>query len=166
MSSSYSYSDSYSVVDVRKVMDQVHADMRMIAQSTNLWQQSEADKTMADIIRFAEEGYLDRIQIRLVGTDGKNVRVYDYNIHKNVSGWTGERAGGNLWSGFASRMAVTITFSSEWYSLSDAQKSAFKTGLNFAWGTTTDDLSVDHLSVSGQRTYASNGYGVKKAVYE
>jgi hypothetical protein len=31
MSSSYTYSDSYTVVDVRKVMGQLHADMRMIA---------------------------------------------------------------------------------------------------------------------------------------
>lgn len=165
MSSSYSYSTSYTITDVRKVMDQVHADVRMIAQSTGLWTQAYADEVMADVIRFAEEDYLDRVRIRLIGSDGKNIRVYVYDVHKNVAGWTGERAGGNLWIGDAIRMAVTISYSDEWNALSESEKSAFKANLNIGWSPTTDDLSVDHLSITSQRTYASNGYGVKKAVY-
>jgi len=165
MSSSYSYSDSYTVVDVRKVMDQLHADMRMIAQSTGLWTQAYADDVMADIMRFAEEGYLDRVRIRLVGADGKNVRVYDYDIQKNVAGWTGQRAGGNLWAGIAQRMTTTLTYSDEWEALGESQKSAYKATLKIGWSPTSDDLSVSHLTVSDQRTYASNGYGVKKTVY-
>jgi hypothetical protein len=164
MSSSYSYSDSYSVVDVRKVMDQIHADMRMIAQSTGLWTQGYADEVMADVIRFAEEDYLDRIRIRLI-RDGKNIRVYDYDVHRDVSGWEGVRAGGNLWNGMAERMSVTLNYSDEWQNLNESDQAAFKATLNISWGLVTDDLSVGHLDVSDQRTYVSNGYGVKKTVF-
>lgn len=165
MSNSYSYSDSYTVIDVHKVMDQVHADVRMIAQCTGLWAQSYADDVMADVIRFAENGYLDRVRIRLVGGDSRNIRVYAYDVHKNVSGWEGERAGGNLWNGMAQRMSVTLTYSDDWGALTDSGKRDFKARLINVWSPTTDNLSVDHLTLSSERTYASRGYGVKKTVY-
>lgn len=165
MSSSYSYSDSYTVTDIRKVMDKIHADMRMIAQYTRLWDQFYVDKVMADVMSFAEKDYIKRIRIRLIGSNDRNVRVYDYNIFKNTSGWTSDHAGGNLWSGIADRMSVTISYSSEWDALSESAKAKFQADLNLGWSTTTDDLSVDHLTLSPNRTYASNGYGAKKDIY-
>lgn len=167
MSSSYSYSDSatYTVVDVRKVMDQIHSDLRSIAQMTGYWTQSYADDVMADIIAFAENEYLDEVDIRLIGSDGKNVRVYNYDVLRNVGGLTGARVGGNLWAGSAKRMSVTLTYSSTWHNLDEAKKAAFKEKRKIGWSPTTDDLSVAHLATSGERIYSSNGYAVQKKVY-
>lgn len=164
--STYSVSNSYTVVDVRKVMDQIHADMRMIAQHTGLWTQSYADMVMGDIIRFAEKGYLERVRIRLVGASGKNARVADYKVNEDASGWSSDRAGGNLSNVAATRMNVTLNYTDKWRLLTAEQEATFRKGLAIGWTSETDDLSVDHLQIRSQRTYVSNGYGVKKSVYE
>jgi hypothetical protein len=165
-SSTYSVSSSYTVVDVRKVMDQIHADMRMIVQHTGFWTQSYADTVMGDIIRFAEKGYLDRVRIRLVGASGKNARVADYKVNEDVSDWSSDRAGGNLSNVSATRMNVTLDYTDKWRTLTAEQQATFRKALAIGWTSETDDLSVDHLQITGQRTYVSNGYGVKKSVFE
>lgn len=165
MSSSYTYSDSYTVVDVRKVMGQLHADMRMIAQSTGFETQDNVDSIMHDVAQFAESEYMDRVQIRLVGSNGKNVKVWEYDIKRNVAGLSSDHAGGNLSNVAAVRMAITATFSQVWQTLSSEKQAAFRSRLNWPWPTTTDDLSVAHLQVVDERTYSSNGYGAKRSVY-
>jgi hypothetical protein len=165
MSSSYTYSDSYTVVDVRKVMGQLHADMRMIAQSTGFETQDNIDSIMHDVAQFAESEYMDRVQIRLVGSNGKNVKVWEYDIKRNVAGLSSDHAGGNLSNVAAVRMAITATFSQVWQALSSEKQAAFRSRLNWPWPTTTDDLSVAHLQVADERTYSSNGYGAKRSVY-
>jgi hypothetical protein len=146
---------------VRKVMDQIHADMRMIVQQTAFWTQAYADTVMGDIIRFAEKGYLDRVRIRLVGASGKNARVADYKVNEDVSDWSSDRAGGNLSNVSATRMNVTLDYTDKWRALTAEQQATFRKALAIGWTSETDDLSVDHLKISGQRTYVSNGYGVK-----
>jgi len=147
-------------------MDQVHADVRMIAQDTGLWEQSYADKVMSDVIRFAEKHYLDVVQVRLVGANGKNLRVYRFEICEGIYGWEGARAGGNLSSVAATRLTVTLTYSDTWQSLTATQQATFRTALQIDWVDCTDDLSVDHLTERSDRRYASNGYGAEKKVYE
>ncbi len=167
MSSSHTYSatDSYTVVDVRKVMDKLHADLRQIAQMTGCWTEAYADKVMADIMRFAESDYLDEVKVHLFGADGKTLKAYHYDVQRNVSGLAGVRSGGNLWSGAATRMNVLIEYSSKWRDLDESAKTKFRNSLGLSWSSATDDYSVAHLAVSDQRTYASNGFGLQKKVY-
>lgn len=164
--STSSYTSSYSVVDVRKVMDQLHADMRMIAQSTGLRTQSSVDITVGDIIKFAERGYLKHVQIRLVYANGKNAQVWNYEINEDAVGWSSDHAGGNLSNVSAARMATTIYYSNSWNGLSAAQQASFRATLATGWPDSTDDLSVDHLRVEEERTYVSNSYGVKRSVHK
>lgn len=162
--SSYTY--TYSVTDVRKVMSQLHAELAMAAQSTGLRTTADVDEVMADITRFAEKGYLDRIQLRLVNASGKNSRVADYEVSEDAGGWSADRAGNMLWPrGVGARLAVTLYYSSAWDQESAAQQAAFKDTLNRGWSTTTDDLSTSHLTARTDRTFASNAYGVKKSVH-
>ena len=165
MSSSFTYSDSYTVVDVRKVMDMLHADARMIAQATGLRTQASVDTTMNDVTAFAERGYLSRVEIRLV-TAGKNVKVWSYDVNEKMSGLSSDRPGGNLTSVSANRMSVTLYYSSKWKAMSDAEQATFRKTLSLSWTTTTDDLSVSHLCVSDERSYVSNAYGVTRKVYK
>lgn len=167
MSSTYTSSSTYTVVDVRKVMDQIRADVRMIAQSSGLWTLDYADRVMNDVTLLAEDGYLKKIQIRAVGWDGKNVRVADYPICEDAQGWTPQHSGDNLWKVAARRLAATLTWSDKWNNLTAAQEAAVRSKLSIGWTTSTDDLSVAHLQRSpGDRTYVSNGYGVRKTVYK
>lgn len=166
MSSSYSYTNSYSVVDVRKVMDDIHADLRMIAQDTKLWTQARADSTMGDIIKYAEKGYLEAIQIRLVDANGKNAKVWKYDISEDASGWQSVRPGGNLSDTGAVSMRVTLWMTKTWEELGASAQNAFEATLSGGWSESTDDLSVAHLMLADERRYASNAYGVKRSVYQ
>lgn len=166
MSSSYTSSSTYTVVDVRRVMSQVRADVISIAQSSGLWSREDADRVMDDILLLAEEGYLAKLVIRAVGADGKNVRVAEYPVNEEVQGWNADHSGGNIWKTSATRLAVTVFYTGKWHALSSDKQAAFKTKLKLTWTTETDDLSVAHLTAGNERTYVSNGYGVKKVVYK
>jgi hypothetical protein len=50
--------------------------------------------------------------------------------------------------------------------MADTDQEKFRKKLAINWTTTTDDLSVAHLSVSDERTYVSNSYGVTRKVYK
>jgi len=165
MSSSFTYSGSYTVVDVRKVMDMVHADARMVAQATGLRTQAYVDRVMGDVQTFAESGYLEKIEIRLVA-GGKNVKVWSYDVNEKVSGLSSDRPGGNLSSVNANRMSFTLYYSDKWKAMADTDQEKFRNKLAINWTTTTDDLSVAHLSVSDERAYVSNSYGVTRKVYK
>lgn len=164
--SASSYTYTYSVTDVRKVMSQLHAEFGMAAQSTGLRTTADVDEVMADITRFAEEGYLERVQLRLVNASAKNAKVADYEVSEDAGGWSADRAGNMLWPrGVGVRLAVTLYYSPAWLQRSAAQQAAFKNDLNRGWSTTTDDLSTSHLTARADRTFASNAYGVKKTVH-
>jgi len=164
--STSSYTYTYSVTDVRKVMSQLHAEFRMAAQSTGLRTTADVDEVMADITRFAEEGYLERVHLRLVNASGKNIKVADYEVSEDAGGWSADRAGNMLWPrGFGVRLTATLYYSPAWHQRSAAQQAAFKDNLNRGWSTTTDDLSTSHLTARADRTFASNAYGVKKTVH-
>lgn len=164
--STSSYTYTYSVTDVRKVISQLHAEFAMAAQSTGLRTRADVDELMADVTSFAEEGYLARVQVRLVNVSDKNVKVADYEVSEDAGGWSAGRAGNMLWPrGAGARLTITLYYSPAWLQRSEAQRTAFKAKLNRGWSTTTDDLSTSHLVARTDRTFASNGYGVKKTVH-
>jgi hypothetical protein len=166
MSSSYTSTSTYTIVDIRRVMSQVRADVISIAQSSGLWTRDYADRVMDDITVLAESGYLEKILIRAVGADGKNVRVAEYPICEDAQGWNADHSGGNIWKTSAVRLQSTLFYSSKWRDLSAESRARIESGLKVGWTTNTDDLSVAHLLAADQRTYVSNSYGVKKTVYK
>lgn len=164
--STHSYTYTYSVTDVRKVMGQLHAEFRMAAQSTGLRTFENVDAVMADITRFAEEGYLERVQVRLVNASGKNAKVADYEVSEDAGGWSADRAGNMMWPrGVGVRIAITLYYSAKWNQQSAAQQAVFESKLNRTWSAETDDLSTSHLVARSDRTFVSNAYGVKKTVH-
>jgi hypothetical protein len=167
MSSTYSTSYTYSVTDVRKVHAQIQAELRMAADSTGLNTIAWADETMADVLAFAELGYLEKMQIRLVGYNGKNINVAEYVFSENARGWSADRVGGMLWPrNVGSRLTVTLYYSSKWVGIGNAAQEQFKSKqLKGTWSTCTDDLSVSHLYGRDDRTFVSNAYGAQKRQY-
>jgi hypothetical protein len=147
-------------------MSQVRADVISIAQSSGLWTRDYADKVMDDTTSLAQSGYLNEIQIRAVGADGKNVRVAKYPVFEDAQGWSGDHSGGNIWKTSAVRLTPTLFYTKAWHALTAEQQAKFEATLRLTWTTSTDDLSVAHLSEGDQRNYVSNSYGVKKRVYK
>lgn len=166
MSSSYTQSYTYTVVDVRKVMDQVRADLRMAAESSGVMTLARANALMADISKYAEKNYASRILIRLVGADGVTVRAAEYVISTDAANWTATRAGNMMWPRIAgARINILITTNDVYDRLGQAGQDAFDKTLSKPWPTTSATPSLGHLAAAADRNYVSNAYGVKKTSY-
>jgi hypothetical protein len=166
MSSSYTQTYSYTVIDVRTVMDQVRADLRMAAQSSGALSLAEADDIMADVTLYAEKGYLARLLIRLVDAAESTVKAATYEVTTDAKTLTASRSANMMWPEVAGgSLKVLITPNDVFKGLSSTQQANFRGGLRLPWPLQSAP-SLAHLSAANDRNYVSNAYAAKKKVYE
>jgi hypothetical protein len=157
-----------TVADVRNVLNSFAADFSMKAQSTGLRERADVERTVEDLIAFANAGYLDSIALSLRDASGKEIRGGRYVVSNSAIGWTNDLPGDNLWPRTpGGTLTLTAVMSEEWHKLSpqsqaDAQQ---KIGIKGQWPTTTADISFSGLNSSQDRQYASNGFGLKRWTY-
>lgn len=161
MTHSSSYSSTYSVIDVRKVWDQVRADFRMAAQSTGLLTIDFVDKTIRDVVTLAEKAYLTKVHVHLHTARGTPVRGRTYAISEDASTWAADRSGSMLWPKTpGGNLGLTVNYSQIWWGLSDAERDKFESDLELPWSTSDIDTSFSGLVGVSDRSYASKAYGV------
>lgn len=164
MTSTYTY--TYTVADVRKVMDQVRADLRMAAESSGALSTGAADLLMGDIAKYAEKDYISEILIRLVDGGGLALRAAQYSISTDAATWSASRAGNMMWPQIAgARIKILLTTNAKFGALGQAGQDAFEQTLSGPWPNSTETPSLAHLSGVADRNYVSNAYGVKKTSY-
>lgn len=168
MTSSGTQTTTYSVVDVRKVVDCFAADFSMKAQATGLRSRESVAETVSDLKVLAENGYLISVRLILKDAAGNKIRGSVYTVADNAVGWSSDRPGNNLWPrtpGGTLRVIATLT--QAWWDMNDASKDGFvsRYGMNSRWDLTTEDTSLSHLSSSAGQRYASNGYGWQRMNY-
>ncbi len=159
---------TYTVTDVRRVLASFAADYSMIAQVTATHSTALVERTVADLTIFAEHAMLLAVKIVLLDTNNMLVRAAEYTVSTTTLGWTNREPGNNLWSkNPGTRLQVIATLSDTWWAKSEAEKARFRerTGLRGEWGLTTIDTTFSGMSRTVDRHYASNGYGMEKAVY-
>ena len=64
---------TFTLADVRKVVNNFGADYFMIGQSTGLRSRAQVAETVGDLILFADEGYLLEVVIILWDSQGNKV---------------------------------------------------------------------------------------------
>jgi len=168
MSSTTTRTTTYTIADIRKVVENFAADFSMMAQATSLRTRESVAATVSDLNKFAEYGYLISVTVFLLDKDGNKLRVAIYKVSDSASGWKSDSPGNNLWPRTeGGSLWVLGTFTDEWWNKTDAQKEAFvKThGLNSPWAKTEKDTSVNGLTPSAGQKYASNGYGWERTNY-
>lgn len=154
---------TYTVVDVRKTFENFAADLGMIAGKTRKWDTAKVAEMVHDIMLFAENYYLDRVDILLLDSSGKPIQVASYTANENGSALTGERAGGNDWPCLENtRLSLLIGFSQSWKNLDAVQQQEFRAKLNNPWGGTRMDATYSHLQSQSAQKYASNGFELNK----
>jgi hypothetical protein len=96
-----SYTDSltqtYSVVDIGKVIDCVSADLDMNSQSTGLLTRDQVRQYSADVKSMAQRGYLLEANIVLKNASKEVIRASKYEVSTDASTLTAQRPGNNLW---------------------------------------------------------------------
>jgi hypothetical protein len=160
---------TYTVIDIRKTFEGCEADIRMIARRTNKWSMEYVDKIFYDIIKLAEEEYLQSIDIVLLDTNDKVVRATKFVVNANGKAIQSDRAGANDWSDIPNTtLCVILAYTQKWRSLSDEQKEKFKSANDFKidWIVSNIDKNFSHLKQSNGQLYASKGYELQKTVYK
>jgi hypothetical protein len=156
-------------VDVRKVLNSFGADFSMKAQSTGLRTRDDVEQTVADLIAYADAGYLDAIVLSLRDASGKEIRGNRYVVSNSANGWVNDLPGNNLWPKTpGGTLQLIAIMSDSWHRLNaqgqeDAKQ---KIGIKGPWGPTNADTSFSGLRGTQDRQYASNGFGLKRWTYQ
>lgn len=166
MSYSESITQTFSVVDIGKVIDCVAADLDMNSQSTGLLTREQVKEYAADVKSLAQRGYLVEANIVLQDSSGTVIRAAKYEVSRDASTLTAHRPGNNLWPRTPSgQLNIVVQYSPKWHGLTDAQRTAFSETLNTGWDPSSTDLSFPSLTRAADRNYVSNGWGVTKSIY-
>jgi hypothetical protein len=168
MSQTSTHTTTYTVADVRKVVESFAADFSMMAQATGLRTRESVANTVSDLRTFAEHGYLIDVRLILKDATGKYLRGAVYTVSQAAVGWVSNRPGGNLWPRTpGGQLQVVAAIAAAWWEKTDLEKGVFiaKYGLHSAWDLTTEDTSFAGLASSQGQRYASNGYGWERTNY-
>lgn len=160
--------NTFTVVDVRKVIDNFAADYVMIGQSTGLRSRTIVDRDVADLKVFAESKYLIVLCVLLKDANGVEIRGARFQVSESATGWQTQRPGNNLWPKTpGGSLSIVATLSAAWWNLSEAERDAFKkrNGMEGRWGITSVDTSFSSLNNVQAQRYASNGYGLERTNY-
>lgn len=162
------YSDTYTVLDIRHVLSRFNADLRALAQVTTCMSEQTVWDIIHDVQSLAENEYLQRIDLILIDALGQKLRARAYIVSTEAWDWSVDLPGGNLWPRTpGGRLDVVLSYSKAWRELSAAQRAEFQTHNQFRnrWFPSTHDLTHAGLTAGPVRRYARNGYGVERRDY-
>jgi Bacterial HORMA domain family 1 len=168
MSATGTQTRTYTVDDVRKVVDNFAADFSMMAQATGLCTRESVAETVSDLKTLAEQGYLIDVKLILKDASGTQLLAAVYTVFEAAAGWTSGRPGGNLWPRTPGGvLKVVAALSPIWWAMTPDRKASYisRHGLNSPWDLTTEDTSFAGLASSAGQRYASNGYGWERMNY-
>jgi hypothetical protein len=171
MYSTQTNTNTYTVTDIRKTFENTEADIRTIARRTDKWSIDYVDKIMHDIIKLAENKYLEKVSIALKRRSNNYIlRAAAFKINEDGTKTDSDRAGrNNDWENIEDTyLTVYLSYSSKWRRLSNQQQKDFCTTNDFkiGWTSTSDDTTFSHLSTSNAQLYASKGYELQKTNYK
>lgn len=167
MTSTSTVTETYTRVDVAKVFENFEADICLIARTTGLWAVEYARELATDVVTHAQEKHLSEVHILLANIQGKIVRVHEYKVATDASGWTAQRPGGNIWPSIAGgSLQIVLKYSHVWNTLGAQAQAEFKKRLKRTWGPSSIDTTYPGLTATDTRTYASNACGLGRTTRE
>lgn len=168
MSSIGTQTTTYTVADIRKVVENFAADFSMMSQATGLRSRENVAGVVYDLRMFAEYGHLVSVTLILKDINGNKIQAALYKVAESATGWVSEQPGNNLWPRTpGGSLYVLATLSSTWWNMTSSGRDAFikNHALHGKWDLTTEDTSLSGLSSSTGQRYASRGYGWERTNY-
>lgn len=161
-SSSSTYTSTYTVVDVEKVVRSIKADLIMIAGSTKAMTEDKAKKYSHDIELLAKNNYLSQVDVTLISPYGSEIKAVQYIFQtENASG--AERPGGVMWPNTPDgRIRIILSYTDSYRNESEKVS---KLPFEITWVSTSESTTHSNLSASGERGYSSNGFGANRSDY-
>lgn len=162
--------NTYTVVDIRKTFENCEADIRTIARRTGKWSVGYVDNIMHDILKLAENGYINTVSIALKDDNDNVKRATKFAINESGNATDSARPGqNNDWDNIINtHLTVYLSYTHKWHALTEQQKKDFQTNNYFriGWTTTTDDTSFSHLNSGNAQLYANKGYELQKTNFK
>lgn len=163
--------NTYTVVDIRKTFENCEADIRTIARRTGKWSTGYVDDIIHDVIKLAENKYLNTVDIALLrNSDNRVIRASKFQINEDGNSAESDRAGrNNDWQNINNtHLTVILSYSQKWHNLTTQQKKDFqdKNSFKVSWSASSIDNSFSHLNSGNAQLYASKGYELQKTNYK
>jgi hypothetical protein len=159
----------YTVVDIRRTFEGFSADFRMIAARTGKRTIEDLEKCLHDIMAWAENKYLEYVDITLIDSNNKPIKATRYSVDENGKAIQSERAGSNDWQNIPNtQLIIIVTNKWVWNNMSQAEQTNFKVANDFkaSWGPSQIDNSYNHLTRENAQLYASKGYELQKVNFK
>lgn len=156
---------TWTVVDIRRVVDSFAADFLMLVQSSAVsgYTRTRIDGTVADIKLMGEAKLFTSVDVILLANNGTRVRAKKYTVDTNAEGWTVDRPGNDMWPCTVDgRIKVIISHTTDW----QERWPSIASRLTLPWSTTNLDTSHAGLVRVSGRQYSSNGWGLSRGDYE
>jgi len=167
MSTTGTYTQTYTAVDIGKVLDCFAADFDGISQSTSLLTRDDVKAISADVKLMASRGYLREVNLCLLTDAGVALRAAKYTVNPSAGVLTASRPGGHLWPRTpGGNLTVVVSYTDVWKKLPEPSKEGFRRELVRNWTPSGIDTSFPTLRASADRNYVSNGYGLQRSTYQ
>lgn len=150
---------SYTHVDIEKVVRRVTADLVMIAGSSAAITEKEAQEYGYDIELLAKSGYLQKVDITLLSS-GVEIKAVCFHVNTASGELTTNRPGGVLWPRVSNPFLRIVLYYTDEYT--DVARASMAGKLCISWSPTNADTSHASLTPSGGRDYVSNGFGMQR----
>lgn len=159
--------ETYTSTDIAKVFEVLTAELRLIARSTGLWTQDYALQVSEDVVAFARNEYLREVHVVLSGARGDVMRVHEYKVSTDASGWSMQGPRGNVWPETpGGSLRAILFYGPGWDALDETARARFRSQRHLQWSPTTIDTNYPGLTTTETRTYASHAYGLRRGTKE
>ena len=151
---------TYTKTDIRKVFENFHADLLMLATRTQAMEINSVDKYANDIILMAQEDCLKSVHIQLRDYYDRLVKVHRYSIQEGLS--DSQRPGDNKWPCLPNgklHVIITLSDNSKWEKLQKLEK------FQISWGSSSVSTDYSNMYNEGVRSYSSSSYGLQRDTF-
>ncbi|MDA8001198.1 MAG: hypothetical protein MPL62_07900 [Alphaproteobacteria bacterium] len=154
------HTHTYTVVDVRKVFENFHADLRMLAVNTGGMSLQSAENLAHDVLVFATENCIRAVHIQQLDAAGDVQNASKYSVRTDATG-DSDRPGSNQWPRvYNARLIVLIEYTDA--DAAKIQQLQASGRLKDIWCAASTSTDYSHMHGREGRTYSSNGYGLKR----
>jgi hypothetical protein len=150
---------TYSTVDIEACVRRFMADIVMIAQSSAAITESVARGYAHDVELLAKKEYLRQVDLTLF-SGSVEVCATQYVVNTTAGDLTMSRPGGVMWPRVINpSLRIVLSYTD---SYTPTAREALKDKMKNNWVPTSEDTSHSALKSSGNRDYASNGWGMQR----
>ena len=153
------HTQTYTVVDVRKVFENFHADLRMLAVNTGGMSLQSVEQYAEDVTLFAIEDCVRVVHIQQVNAAGTVINASKYSVQTDAT-WDSDRPGSNQWPRDGGVLRVIIQGSNA--DMLKIEQLQSERRLNINWVSGTASTNYSHMHGGEGRLYSSSGYGLKR----